>query len=193
MLRKFCLLVCLIGLSASFAPAQEQEKKPSTAEQEASTAPPVANPADVASRDAIMAATYDVISGDAGKQRDWNRFLSLFAPGARLVAVDKNKEGQLVAHVFSPEDYVRLATPYFEKQGFFEREASRTLESWANIEQVFSTYESRHAAADPKPFARGINSFQLFNDGKRWWIITIYWQEESADTPLPKKYLGKKH
>jgi hypothetical protein len=66
------------------------------------------------------------------------------------------------------------------------------MESWANIEQIFSTYESRHAAADPKPFARGINSFQLFNDGKRWWIVTIYWQEESTNTPLPKKYLGKK-
>jgi hypothetical protein len=106
--------------------------------------------------------------------------------------VDKNHDGQLVVHVFSPEDYVKLAEPYFVKEGFFERESSRTLESWANIEQVFSTYESRHAAADPKPFARGINSFQLFNDGKRWWVVTIYWQEESAETPLPKKYLGKK-
>ena len=190
MLRKICLLAWLFALSATFTLAQDQEKKPGEAAP--AVAPPVANSADVASRDAIMAATYDVISGDAGKKRDWNRFLSLFAPGARLIAVDKNKEGQLVAHVFSPDDYVRLADPYFQKEGFFERESSRTMESWANIEQIFSTYESRHAAADPKPFARGINSFQLFNDGKRWWIVTIYWQEESTNTPLPKKYLGKK-
>ena len=190
MLRKFCLLACVIALSATFTLAQDQEKKPTDATAEA--APPVANPADVASRDAIMAATYDVISGAAGKKRDWNRFLSLFAPGARLIAVDKNKEGQLVAHVFSPDDYVKLATPFFDKEGFFERESSRTLESWANIEQVFSTYESRHAADDAKPFARGINSFHLFNDGKRWWVVTIYWQEETKESPLPKKYLGKK-
>ena len=190
MLRKVCLLACLVGLTAGLAFAQDQEKKPTDATAE--TAPPVANPADVASRDAILAATYDVISGPAGKKRDWNRFLSLFAPGARLIAVDKNKEGQLVARVFTPEDYVKLATPFFDKEGFFERESSRTLESWADIEQVFSTYESRHAAEDAKPFTRGINSFQLFNDGKRWWVVTIYWQEESKDTPLPKKYLGKK-
>ena len=158
-MRKLCFAVCLALLLAPFAGAQDQEKKPSTAEQEAVAAPPVANPADVSSRDAIMAATYDVISGDAGKKRDWNRFLSLFAPGARLVAVDKNKEGQLVAHVFSPEDYVRLADPYFAKEGFFERESSRTLESWANVEQVFSTYESRHAATDAKPFARRDQQF----------------------------------
>jgi hypothetical protein len=189
MMRKLCLLVWLVAFSAPCVLAQEKEKKP--AEEQPVTAP-VANPADVSSRDAIMAATYDVISGPAGKKRDWNRFLSLFAPGARLAAVDKNHDGQLVVHVFSPEDYVKLAEPYFVKEGFFERESSRTLESWANIEQVFSTYESRHAAEDAKPFARGTNSFQLFNDGKRWWVVTIYWQEETAETPLPKKYLGKR-
>jgi len=33
---------------------------------------------------------------------------------------------------------------------------------------VLSTYESRHAAADAKPFQRGINSFQPMFDGHRW-------------------------
>src|ERR1700733_8675155 len=125
-MRKLCLLACLIAFSATFTRAQDQEKKPG--DEQPATAP-MAKPADVASRDAIMAATYDVISGPAGQKRDWNRFLSLFAPGARLVAVEKNHDGQLVAHSFSPEDYVKLATPYFDKDGFFERESSRTLES----------------------------------------------------------------
>src|ERR1700691_3930535 len=130
MMRKLSLLVWLMAFSAPFVTAQDQQKKPAEKQP-----PPAAltNPADVASRDAIMAATYDVISGPAGQKRDWNRFLSLFAPGARLIAVDKNHDGQLVAHTFSPEDYVKLATPYFDKDGFFERESSRTLESWANI------------------------------------------------------------
>jgi hypothetical protein len=56
---------------------------------------------------------------------------------------------------------------------------------------VFSTYESRHAADDAKPFQRGINSFQLVNDGKRWWIMTIMWQGETPDTPIPDAYLKK--
>ena len=43
--------------------------------------------------------------------------------------------------------------------------------------------------SDPAPFMRGINSFQLFNDGKRWWILSIYWQHESADHEIPQKYL----
>jgi hypothetical protein len=42
---------------------------------------------------------------------------------------------------------------------------------------------------DATPFARGINSFQLFFDGTRWWILTIYWQEETPEHPLPAEYL----
>ncbi len=34
-----------------------------------------------------------------------------------------------------------------------------------------------------------INSFQLLNDGKRWWVVTIYWQNETPENPLPKEYL----
>jgi hypothetical protein len=35
---------------------------------------------------------------------------------------------------------------------------------------------------------RGINSFQLFHDGERWWIVNIYWQHESTKHRLPEKY-----
>ena len=47
--------------------------------------PNSANPADVESIGAIIAACYDVISGPAGKKRDWERERSLFYPGARLI------------------------------------------------------------------------------------------------------------
>jgi hypothetical protein len=60
---------------------------------------------------------------------------------------------------------------------------------FGNIAHVFSTYESKHAKDDEKPFARGINSFQLMNDGKRWWIVTIFWQGEDDKNPLPAEYL----
>ncbi len=54
---------------------------------------------------------------------------------------------------------------------------------------VFSTYESRRALSDPAPFARGINSIQLWFDGRRWWIVTIYWEGERPDNPIPASYL----
>ena len=78
------------------------------------------------------------------------------------------------------------------KDGFFERELARRTDQYGNIAHVFSTYESFHKATDKEPFARGINSFQLLNDGKRWWVLTIYWQAETPDNPIPKEYLKSK-
>jgi hypothetical protein len=74
-------------------------------------------------------------------------------------------------------------------EGFFEREISQTSDRFGAIMHVFSTYESRHAPGDPQPFGRGINSVELFNDGTRWWIISVLWDRERPNNPIPAKYL----
>ena len=153
-----------------------------------------ANPADVATLDAIMKAVYDVISGDAGQARDWDRFRTLFHKDARMIPSGKNqKTGVFGANALTPEDYIKRTEPFFAKEGFYEREIARRVEQYGNIAQVFSTYESFHSLSDKKPFARGINSFQLLNDGKRWWVVTIFWQGETPDNLIPKQYLKSKN
>ena len=155
----------------------------------AQTAPPAARPADVKSMDAIIAAVYDVISGPAGQQRDWDRMRSLFAPGARLIPTIYRPDGTPTLLTWTVDQYINVAGPRLEQAGFFEREVARTTERYGGIVQAFSTYESRHAADDPTPFQRGINSFQLFYDGTRWWIVTIYWEGERPGNPIPARYL----
>jgi hypothetical protein len=152
-------------------------------------ATPAANPADVASVDSIIAAVYDVISGPAGKKRDWDRMKSLFIPGARLIPTGARQTGGYGSRVLTVDEYAERASGFFEKEGFYEREAARKTEEFGQIVHVFSTYESRHAPGDAKPFQRGINSIQLMNDGTRWWIVTIFWQGEDEKHPLPEKYL----
>ncbi len=178
--------ILLIVLSLIFfqtAMAQETELKSAVKQ---------ANPADVATIDSIMKAVYDVISGDAGQKRDWERFRTLFHKDARMIPSGKNKDGTVGARAFTPEEYITRSSPFMEKEGFFERELARKTDVYGNIAQVFSTYESLHKQTDKTPFARGINSFQLLNDGKRWWVLTIYWQNETPETPIPKEYLKNK-
>ncbi len=162
-------------------------QNPQPAEAPAS---PKGNTADVKSMDSILAALYDVISGPAGKKRDWDRFRSLFWPGARLIPTGRRQTGETGIRVLTPEDYVANSAPYLEKEGFFEREIARHADQYGNIAQVFSTYESRHKAEEA-PFARGINSIQLVNDGQRWWIVTVLWQGETPQSPIPSEYLRK--
>src|SRR5258708_566562 len=134
-----------------------------------------ANVNDVASIDAIVTAAYDVISGPAGQERDLNRERSLFLPGARLIPTALkpgergNEDVDLAPQWLDVEGYIARVEPYFRENGFYETEIARRTEQFGNIAHVWSTYESRHAPADPKPFMRGINSIQLFHDARRWW------------------------
>ena len=144
-------------------------------------------PGDVDTVEHLLAAVYDSISGPAGP-RNWERFRALFYPGARLIPSFRDKDGKVQAKVMSVEDYVQNAQPFFDKEGFFEAPIANRTEQWDRIAHVWSTYESRHAKGE-KPFARGINSFQFLFDGSRWWVVTIYWEGEEKEHPLPDKYL----
>jgi hypothetical protein len=149
-----------------------------------------ANPADVASIDAIITAAYDVISGPAGKKRDWDRERSLYYPGARLIPTGKPGANDVPApQILDIDGFIAGVEPYFAEHGFFEKEIARHTEQFGHIAHVWSSYESRHNADDLKPFMRGINSIQLFYDGTRWWIVSVYWQQESPAHPVPEKYL----
>jgi len=148
---------------------------------------------DVSSPEAIVAAVYDVISGPAGQKRNWDRMRTLFVPDARMIPIRRSPTGELTRRVLTVEEYITSSGPLLEKDGFFETEIGRRTEQFGNIVHVFSTYESKRAVADEKPFTRGINSFQLWYDGKRWWVITILWQGESKDIPIPERYIGTKN
>jgi hypothetical protein len=152
-----------------------------------------ADPADVESIDAIVTAAYEGISGPAGKKRDWDRERSLYFPGARLIPTAMKAGGEnvdLAPQILDIDGFIVRVEPFFDENGFYEKEIARRTEQFGNIAHVWSVYKSRHNENDPEPFMRGINSIQLFNDGKRWWIVNIYWQQESAENPIPQKYLN---
>ncbi|WP_374515500.1 hypothetical protein [Brevundimonas sp.] len=169
-------------LLAGAAPAAAQQPSPP---------PPVdvAAPADVASPEAVVAALYDVISGDAGQARDWDRFRSLFHPTARLMPSGADREGRGVVRSVTPDAYIARSEAFLLREGFHEREIARRSERFGRILHVWSTYETLHSLSDPAPFARGINSIQLFHDGARWWILSVYWQAETPEAPIPSDYL----
>jgi len=170
------------GFTLAVAPAAAQQQPSPFVVVTQGTIP--ADPADVASIDAIMAAVYDVISGSAGERRDWNRMRSLFTANGRLMP-----KGGAGLRSGSVEDYINSSGPMLEQRGFFEREMARRVEQYGDIAHVFSTYEARQTADGPV-FMRGINSFQLVRHEGRWWVVSIMWQAETPQTPIPAHYLS---
>ncbi|HKK45561.1 MAG TPA: hypothetical protein VJ964_08570 [Balneolaceae bacterium] len=145
-----------------------------------------AHPEDVKSIDAVMSSLYDVITGPAGK-RDWNRFASLFKPDARMGAIAKTKEGQLIYKSFSPKEYRERNAPFFKKSGFWEKELHRKTFQYGEIASIQSAYESRLQKSG-KVVERGINSIQLVYDHGRWWVTSILWNSERDSNPLPQAF-----
>lgn len=145
----------------------------------------------VATIDSTIATLYSVISGDKGEARNWELFKHLFRKDAKLIPIGK-KEGKSTIRYMTPDDYITTSGTWLVENGFHEVELKRETQTFGNMAQVFSTYESYHNKADETPFMRGINSIQLFNDGRRWWIVNIYWKQESEKSPIPVEYLPKK-
>lgn len=141
--------------------------------------------------DGTLKTLYGVISGEKGEARNWELFKYLFKPEAKLIPSGKNKEGVIGTRYMSADDYIESSGQWLIDNGFFEKEINRVVHTFGNITQVFSTYESFRSEADAKPFMRGINSIQLLNDGNRWWIVNIYWTQETNDNTIPKAYLPK--
>jgi hypothetical protein len=178
------LILTVIGSIVTPLPSMAQ-----SATVTVDTTRPPANPSDVSSVDAIITALYASISGAKGEPRDFVRMRSLFAPNALMVATGRRADGSVAVRSMSPAEYEAVAGPGLVAGGFFEREIGRTMQSFGQVTHVMSAYDSKRTLADPAPFSRGVNSIQLFHDGTRWYIVSILWDSERPDNPIPPHLL----
>jgi len=147
---------------------------------------------DVESVEGVIAQLYATISGPAGEARDWDRLRALALPGARMIPTNRamhNGQGGHPPDVMDVETFIRTTAPVVEQMDFYERQIAMRVERFGCIAHVWSTYDSRRSPDDAEPFARGINSIQLYHDGARWWVVNVFWDSERADNPIPTHYL----
>ncbi|MCD9188642.1 MAG: nuclear transport factor 2 family protein [Pyrinomonadaceae bacterium] len=145
-----------------------------------------ADPQDVSTIDGIMKAFYETISGGKGVARQWSRDKTLYIPDVRFVAM-REDNGKIGANVMNHAQYVNGSNEFLVTEGFTEREINRTVRKFGNLAHVFSVYE--YETTDKKSKGRGINSVELFFDGKRWWISAVTWDEERENNKITKEFL----
>ena len=199
--RSCCFTLGLFLMGAVLKAGAQQSAAPSPPPLAGTLAahsdwPAAKNSRDVDTADHLVASLYEVISGAAGKPRDWDRFRALFLPDGRLGVIrpetpaTKDAPARKGDAIFlTPDMYVQRDDPYFKANGFFERSIANRVEVFGNLVHVWSTYESRHAEHDSQPFARGINSIQIVHAQGRFWIASVLWDEERIGLTLPAKYL----
>lgn len=177
----FVLALPITFISLATAQTSKQEK----AHVKVETIAPL--PEDVATLDGIIKAFYETISGPKGQPRQWARDRTLYIPDMHFVALEM-RDGKPHAEIMDHQTYVDRTNGFFVREGFFEHEIYRMTKSFGNLTHVFSTYEMR-ATPDGPVAGHGINSIQLFYDGKRWWIVSAVWDDERPDNPIPKEFL----
>ena len=172
------LLLALVSLAPALLAQQQHIDVPAIAPR----------PDDVGSLDGIMRAFYEVISGPAGQPRQWSRDRTLYIPDVRFVSINVGKDGKTRAATMTHQQFVDQSDASLVKGGFYETELRRVTRSFGQVTHVFSSYEMRQRVDGPV-IGRGVNSLQLFNDGSRWWIASVAWDDEREGNPIPKELL----
>jgi hypothetical protein len=142
---------------------------------------------DVGTIEGIVTASYETISGGVGVPRQWGRDRTLFDPNSRSVAIHVDaKTGAIKTESMTEQDFADRSDASLVKDGFTERELKHVIKRFGNVATVLSSYEG---SASGKMIERGVNIFQLYFDGKRWWILSMVWDEERPGNPIPKELL----
>lgn len=143
----------------------------------------------VSSIDSIVTSVYKVVSGEKGEDRDWDLHRTIFHPDAQIVTNYVNDEGDYQIHFNDIEEYVDNYREYFKKNDLHEVDVNRKIEVFGNLAHVLSTFESYRKPDDSAPYKQGIASLQLYNDGERWWVVSMYYKNETDEDKIPEEYL----
>jgi hypothetical protein len=138
---------------------------------------------DSRSPQAIVQALYEIVSGPAGAKRDWERMDKLYAPGAMVTPTSHRAPGFQAAPQ-TPRQFAVLNDRLFAQRGFFEREVAQQVSRFGHIAHVYSSYETREQPDGPVK-RRGVNSLQMMHDGVRWCVLSVTWDAETPDHPIP--------
>ena len=134
--------------------------------------------------DDVMKAFYASISGPAGGQ-DWALSRLLFHQDARLVRTRLDERGQPIAFSFSVDGYREATEPLLAAMDFYEVETARRTVRFGNVAQLFSAYEARDKPEGGTLLKRGMNMIHLYDDGTRWWIMHVIWDDEREGVVVP--------
>lgn len=139
---------------------------------------------DVQTIDALIKASYEVVSGEKGAKRQWERDNYLHHPKAVYSYFDREQKKQATMTL---QEFHKQTDEMVFGTAFYENEVNREVRVFGNIAHVWSTYETR-LEKDGKVERRGINSIQLIFENHRWYIISWTFSGENDKNIIPKTF-----
>ena len=132
---------------------------------------------------AMTRRLYEVVSAPPGK-RDWESIRELYHPRATMVRTGLDDNGQPFVLAMTFDEYVSNVTELLESTEFSETEVHQEVTVFGNVARLYSVYEYQSRSADSARHGRGVNFFNLVNEGHGWQIMNIVWDNEREGTSL---------
>jgi|GEM_PF-318149 len=141
---------------------------------------------DVSSPKAIATAMLDLISGEKGRARNFDRLRYIFADHGTLSTIStQGDESRMIS--FTVEEFIERVGPQYAKTGFYENEIGLVVNEFNGSAQMMQSYE--WTIPDTDQSQRGVNNYQLFKKDGRWFIHHMVWSSETEDEMIPDQYL----
>lgn len=141
---------------------------------------------DVKSIDSIIKASYEVVSGEKGAKRQWERDRFIHHPNAIYSFTDRQNEVTKQV-IMSVKEFHQETDNMIMETAFYESEVNRETRIFGNIAHVWSTYQTQ-LQKDGPVMRRGINSIQLIFENERWSIISWIFDKELKSNKIPKSF-----
>lgn len=126
---------------------------------------------------------YEVVSAHGG-ERDWESIRSLYHPRATLVRTGLDDAGEPFAKAMTFDEYVENATQMLDGVHFEEVEVRQDVTRFGNVARVASVYEYSFSSDVEQRSGRGVNFFNLVNEGDGWRVMNIVWDNERQGVSL---------
>lgn len=127
----------------------------------------------------VIRTLYQALNWGPDKAPGWEAFKSCFHESARLYPSARPMEAVSVDAFVERMDAQR-------KNGnlasFSETMLGEDVLVFGNVAVAFSAYETLMNDGDT---SRGLNAFHFAHDGNEWKVLTLAWDNASADLPLP--------
>lgn len=133
--------------------------------------------------EAITRRIYGVISAPPAERR-WEDVRGLYHPRATMVRTGVDDDGKPFVLAMTFDEYVANVSDKLADVAFSETEVSLQVDVFGNVARLASVYEYTLRAADATQHGRGVNFFNLVNEGHGWKIMNIVWDNEREGISL---------
>jgi len=131
----------------------------------------------------ITRRLYELVSAPPG-ERHWESVRDLYHPRATMVRTGMDEEGQPFVLAMTFDEYVSNVTKQLDSIEFSESEIRQDVTVFGNVACLVSVYEYRFRSSDMTRHGRGVNFFNLVNEGHGWKIMNIVWDNEREGVSL---------